>query len=132
MSLFKNQFVIGLIPCLGGLLLIQYLDKRYEQNNSNKKIDFKKEIEDFNRSAASRSKHVQASKESIAQLLEDLKHKTTYEKLTDAYNASVKTHEIGFPSSLPGDTPDNVNHDDYSAHSSTNSNSNKKKSFTRY
>ena len=131
MSIFRNPYVIGVIPCFGAFLLVQYLDNKYEQNRLNKSIDFKKELEDFNKSTASKSQHIHSSKQSISKLLEDIKHKTTYEKITDAFDASVKTHEIGFPSSLPSTSTSNtntsINYDNYKAYTSSDKSENNDK-----
>ena len=58
-----------------------------------------------NSSAQSRLTHrerafMESSKEDIAELIESVKKKSFLQKIEDAYDASVKAHEIGFPSSV--------------------------------
>ncbi|KAJ1443747.1 hypothetical protein B484DRAFT_414382 [Ochromonadaceae sp. CCMP2298] len=43
------------------------------------------------------AKHVRDSKEAMASLLLDLEHKSFRDKVNDAYDGAIKTHEIGFP-----------------------------------
>ena len=64
------------------------------------KYEYRKDTRGPNRLTLREQHFQETSKKDIAQLIEDVKSKSFRQKIEDAYDASIKAHEIGFPSSV--------------------------------
>lgn len=89
----------GFILCAGAFLVVDQViqRKRLEtEEQIKKKNEMKSWGREFKRQETNPSP---LPSDQLHSMLEDLKHKSSKEKLETAYDAAIQTHEIGFPQS---------------------------------